>query len=173
MNVTIRFKQLLTVFFLLILSACALQGELPEEKTGLYLAPKDAYNLFKQKSKNILFVDIRTSGELSSVGMPTPIDGNVPYLFKKWNKEKKKTEKILNNDFVPAIEKQLKEKHLDKQSPIFLICLNGNRSSKAAYVLAKAGYQNVYGIMGGVKGWQNSDLPWSDNDFDQINFDKL
>ncbi|HIE01232.1 MAG TPA: hypothetical protein EYP59_13245 [Thiotrichaceae bacterium] len=172
MNVTIRFKQLITVFFLLILSACALQGELPEEKTGQYLAPKEAYDLLKQKGKNILFVDVRTPDELSTSGMPTPIDANVPYLlFKKLNKEK--TEKILNNDFVPAIEKRLKEKHLDKQSPIFLICQNGKRSSKAADVLVKAGYQNVYGIIEGVKGWQENDLPWSDSDFDEIDFDKL
>jgi len=171
MNVMIRFKQLITVFFLLILSACA--GTLPQEKTGQYLAPKDAYDLLKQKGKNILFVDVRTSGELSSFGMPTPIDANVPYIIQKWNKEKEKTEQILNNDFVPAIEKKLKRKHLDKQSPIFLICQDGNRSSEAVYVLAKAGHQNVYGIMEGIKGWQKSDLPWSDSDFDEIDFDKL
>ncbi len=175
MNVMIRFKQLITVFFLLILSACALQVELPEEKTGLYLTPKDAYDLLKQKDQNILFVDVRTQSELSSFGMPTPIDANVPYLFKKWNKEKKKIDKILNNNFVPAIEKKLKEKHLDKQSSIFLICQNGKRSSKAAEVLAKAGYKNVYGIIKGIKVWQENDLPWSDSDSDsdEIDFDKL
>ncbi len=172
MNTMIRFKQLLTVFFLLILSACALQGTLPEEKTGQYLAPKDAYELLKQKGKHIFFVDVRTQGELTTIGMPTPIDANVPYLFKKWNKEKGKVKVILNNDFVPAIEKKLKIKHLDKQSPIFLICQNGKRSSKAAEVLAKAGYQNVYSIIEGIKGWQENDLPWSDFDFD-FDFDKL
>jgi len=172
MNVMIRFKQLITIFFLLILSGCAL---VPEEDTttGQYLAPKDANDLLKQKGKNILFVDVRTQDELSSFGMPTFIDANVPYLFKKWNEEKKKVDKILNNDFVPAIEKKLKEKHLDKQSPIFLICQNGKRSSKSAEVLAKAGYQNVYSIIEGTQGWQKNDLPWSDDDFGEIDFDKL
>ncbi len=169
MNAMIRFKQLITIFFLLILSACA---GLPQEKTGQYLAPKKAYDLLlKQKGKHILFVDVRTSGELTTNGMPTPIDANVPYLFKKWNKEKGKFKVILNNDFVPAIEKQLKAKHLDKQSRIFLICQNGKRSSKAADVLTKAGYQNVYSIIEGIKGWQENGLPLTDPDFDD--FDKL
>jgi rhodanese-related sulfurtransferase len=173
MNVMIRFKPIFTVFFLLILSACALQGGLPAEKTELYLTPKDAHDLLKQKGKHIFFVDVRTQSELSSYGMPTPIDANVPYIIQKWNKEKEKTEQLLNNDFVPAIEKKMTKKHLNKQSPIFLICQDGKRSSKSAEVLAKAGYQNVYSIIEGTQGWQKNDLPWSDYDFDEIDFDKL
>jgi rhodanese-related sulfurtransferase len=170
MNTTIQFKAFFTLFFLLIfISACAsLQKESPEEKTGLYLTPTDAHDLLKQKGKHIFFVDVRTPDELSSFGMPSSVDANVPYLFKKWNKEEKKAEKILNNNFIPTIEKKLKEKHLNKQTPIFLICKNGKRSSKAAELLADAGYQNVYRIIEGIEGWQKKDLPWSD--FDEIDF---
>ena len=171
MNVMYQFEQLITVFFLfIVLTGCALPGKLSEEKpdTGRYLTPTDAYELFKQKGKNILFVDVRTQGELSSFGMPTPIDANVPYLFRKLNKETEKIEKVLNNDFVPTLEKHLKKKHLDKQNPIFLICRNGKRSSKAADVLGQAGYKKVYTIIDGINGWQESHLPWSDYEFDDI-----
>ena len=60
---------------------------------------------------------------------------------------------------------------------MILICRSGDRSARAADLLAKAGYRRVYSITEGfegdaakdgakvgqrtVNGWKNAGLPWS------------
>lgn len=41
---------------------------------------------------------------------------------------------------------------LDKQSPVVLLCENGERSEALALILEKQGFRNVYVIQGGVCG---------------------
>jgi rhodanese-related sulfurtransferase len=143
-----------------ILPELDLKADLPDRKRTkleLYLTATKAYDLLKKNSKNILFIDVRTQAEVASLGLPAFADGNVPYLQKKQNLV------VLNNDFVPAVEARLKEKGLNKQSTIFLICRQGNRSAKATNALAEAGYKKVYHVTDGVIGWKNSHLPWADD----------
>jgi rhodanese-related sulfurtransferase len=126
---------------------------------GLYLTSTEVYDLLSKDRQNTLFIDVRTQGEIASEGMPSLADANIPYFNKQ--KELDKVKMVLNQNFVPTFEEHLKEKGLDKQSRIFLICRRGNRSAKAVNALAKLGYQQVYHIVDGTNGWKNSNLPFT------------
>ena len=138
------------------------QAESPQKtELGLYLTSTEALDFINKESQDILFVDVRTQGEINTEGMPSLADVNIPYI--KRQKEQDKVKSIINPKFVLNIEEQLKEKGLDKQSNILLICRRGNRSAKAVNALAKAGYQKVYHVIDGTQGWQQNNLPWTPN----------
>lgn len=52
--------------------------------------------------------------------------------------------------------RQLGEKlhRFDQSAEIFLICHSGSRSSRAARVLAKAGFESAYSVKGGTHAWR-------------------
>jgi hydroxyacylglutathione hydrolase len=45
------------------------------------------------------------------------------------------------------------------ERPVAVICQSGYRSSLAASLLARAGYPDVYNVVGGMNAWQASGLP--------------
>lgn len=47
----------------------------------------------------------------------------------------------------------------NKEEPILVYCQTGARSSRAAGMLAKNGYANVYNLAGGIMAWKNAGLP--------------
>ena len=51
------------------------------------------------------------------------------------------------------IERDVEEKIPDQGEKIVLYCGGGYRSALAADNLQKMGYQNVYSMIGGIKGW--------------------
>lgn len=148
---------------------------------GLYVTASEAYNMLKDHTAETLFIDVRTRAEVAFLGMPTIADANIPYMlagdWAEWD-EKKQTYKLsANSGFLPEVEKLLSKKGLNKESKIVFMCRSGSRSSKAANLLAQAGYKNVYTVTDGyegdkakegaqkgqrvVNGWKNSGLPWS------------
>ncbi len=48
---------------------------------------------------------------------------------------------------------------IPKNKPLILICASGMRSSMAATIAAKAGYQDVYNFVGGFASWCAAQLP--------------
>lgn len=48
---------------------------------------------------------------------------------------------------------------LDKNSPVFVYCKSGNRSSKASSILQDVGFKEVYELEGGVQNWKANNLP--------------
>jgi len=68
---------------------------------------------------------------------------------------------ILNARHIPqsALDKRLDELEKDKDRPIILVCRSGSRSSHAAGVLKKHGFEKVYNLSGGIMAWQNANLP--------------
>ncbi len=68
---------------------------------------------------------------------------------------------ILNARHIPqsALPKRLDELEKDKDRPIILVCRSGSRSSHAAGVLKKHGFEKVYNLSGGIMAWQNANLP--------------
>jgi len=156
----------------------AKKKQTPQE---LYLTAVEAYDFVQKNGKDVLFIDVRTRAEVDFLGMPTVADANIPYMLEgdwgQWD-EKKSTFKLApNSGFLPALEKQLAKKGLNKQSKIVLMCRSGSRSAKAANLLSQAGYKNVYSVVDGfegdkakdgahkgqrvVNGWKNANLPWS------------
>lgn len=47
----------------------------------------------------------------------------------------------------------------DKSKPLYVYCLSGGRSSKAADIAAKQGFKEVYNLDGGINAWLNADKP--------------
>lgn len=158
--------------------------ELPTKKQTdlkLYVTASEAGKLITENAKKTLFVDVRTRAEVNFLGMPTTADANIPYMtpeaWDTWNDKKKGYKLSPNSGFLTAVSERLAEKGLTKNDTIVLICRSGSRSSKAANLLAKAGYKTVYTVVDGfegdkakegkqkgqrvVNGWKNSDQPWS------------
>ena len=48
----------------------------------------------------------------------------------------------------------------DKSRPVVIYCAAGARSLRAAYALAKLGYQEVYSVAGGIGRWKAEGRPW-------------
>lgn len=160
-------------------------GNLPEakrSKPALYLTPQQAYDMKMKNPKSVAFFDVRTRAEAMYVGWPMDADALVPYvehpeLMTDWDEKRFMYKLEPNQDFVPELERRLKEKGLGKDATIILICRSGDRSSKAQDRLLAAGYTKVYGIPEGfegdtakdgeklgqrvVNGWKNAGLPWT------------
>ena len=160
-------------------------GDAPTNKKkltpqGKYLTPQEAYDMMQKEGDKVLFVDVRTPEELYFVGYPTVVDKNIPLAYVDYSKFKKnkKGEVVKfashpNGKFLPELEAALKEKGLTKESPIILMCRSGHRAAKAAKMLDKAGYKNVYNLDQGfegdkdkqkhrtVNGWKNAGLPYT------------
>jgi rhodanese-related sulfurtransferase len=150
-------------------------------KAGLYVTAKNAYDALKQQGNKILFLDVRTRGEVVYVGMPTVADANVPLKFTskkyQWNDKKNTFKMTPNPDFVDDAMQRLQEKGLTKDDIVFVMCRSGGRSAKAADKLTEAGFTRVYSVIDGfegdtvksgenkgkraINGWKNSNLPWS------------
>jgi rhodanese-related sulfurtransferase len=156
-------------------------ARLPEEmrsKLNLYLMPKDAQRFVRAQKDKVLFVDVRTRAEAQFVGMAGGVDALVPYVeFQEFMTDWDETRGFYKlepfNDFVPELERRLRQKGLTKTDPIVLICRAGERSSRAADLLADLGYTRVYTVVHGfegelsdkgrrtLNGWKNAGLPWS------------
>ena len=59
-----------------------------------------------------------------------------------------------NIDFFnrPAMETAFKK--LDTTKPVYLYCRSGNRSGKAANLLVKMGFTEIYDLKGGYTSWR-------------------
>ena len=163
----------------------AISGDkLPSKKQTelqLYLTASEANELVTKNAKDTLFLDIRTRAEINFLGMPNNADANIPYFtpdsWESFDSKKKVYKLAPNSNFLTAVEERLQAKGLSKDSTIVLMCRSGSRSAKAANLMKKAGYKNVYTVVDGyegdkskaaetkgqrvVNGWKNSGLPWS------------
>jgi rhodanese-related sulfurtransferase len=156
-------------------------GEEQRSRLNLYLSPKQAYDFVRRNRDKVLFLDVRTRAEPVFVGMATAVDALVPYVeFPemhsdwRWDENRGAYSYEPFNDFAPEVERRLKEKGLTKNDPVVLMCRSGDRSSRAANLLADLGYTRVYSVVDGfegsinektgkrdVGGWRNAGLPWS------------
>ncbi|MDH5323989.1 MAG: rhodanese-like domain-containing protein [Gammaproteobacteria bacterium] len=159
-------------------------SQLPKKKQtslGLYMSAAEAYKMVNKNPNDMVFLDIRTRAEVNFLGAPTLVDANIPYMklneWYAWNEKNQNFKMEVNSDFADDVAAKVAEKGLSKQNPIILICRSGTRSSKAADLLAKLGYTQVYSVVDGfegdkakqgkhkgqrvVNGWKNAGLPWS------------
>lgn len=152
-----------------------------QTRPGLYLDAKEAHALKQQLGDKALFLDIRTRGEVSYTGMASSVDAHVPLLEHPpnapWDEKAGRFKLEFNNDFEAEVGRRLSAKGLGKQDPVILICRSGDRSAKAANLLAEQGFTRVYTVIDGfegdvakegpdagkrvVNGWKNAGLPWT------------
>ena len=59
-----------------------------------------------------------------------------------------------------------------RKDPVVVICRSGNRSILAAYTMKQMGYENLYSLKTGVKGWNDSDAPLFDGEGNQVDADE-
>lgn len=144
---------------------------------GLYLLAKDAPKFLDARQGKALFLDIRSREEVAFLGMPAIADANVPYAhfssFNEWDDKKNNFKMDLNGTFGKEVAGRMAQKGLTQSDPVILLCRSGDRSARAANLLAKLGYTAVYSVIDGfegdmapdgrrsVNGWKNSGLPWS------------
>lgn len=80
------------------------------------------------KRKDVQFVDVRTVGEF-------------------------RQNHIKNFKNIPLHELSQKAEHLSKEKEVIVICQSGMRSSKAAKLLKKKGFQKISNVKGGMSAW--------------------
>jgi len=164
------------------LAIAADPSTVPEKKRtqlGLYLTSAEAYEMASKEK--VLFVDVRTRAEVNFLGMPTVADANIPYMemdnMYSWDEKKGVFKMEPNSGFTTEIQQRFEQKGIGPNGKIIVMCRSGDRSAKAADLLAKAGYKNVYSVIDGyegdvakdgshkgqrvVNGWKNSNLPWT------------
>ncbi len=152
-----------------------------QTKPGLYVDAKEAHALKQQLGEQAMLIDIRTRGEVSYTGMAAAVDAHVPLLEHPanapWDEKAGRFRLEYNNDFDAEVARRMAAKGLGKEATVILICRSGDRSSKAANLLAELGYQKVYTVVDGfegdvakdgpdagkrvVNGWKNAGLPWT------------
>lgn len=156
--------------------------EVKKSRLALYLTPEQPYEMKKKDPKGVAFFDVRTRAEAMYVGWPGDADALVAYvehpeMMTDWDDKRFMYKLEPNQDFVPEIERRMKEMGLGKDAPIVLICRSGDRISKAADRLQMSGCTRVYSIAEGfegdtstdgeklgqrlVNGWKNANLPWT------------
>ena len=148
---------------------------------GLYLTATDAYAMVSESPASVLFVDVRTRGELQFIGMPKLVDAHVPFMVEaaplQWDDTASSFKLVPNADFVAGVERHLARKGLTHDAVVVVICQGGLRAARAVDALTKAGYTMVYTVVDGfegdpvaegpmqgariVNGWRNAGLPWT------------
>lgn len=97
----------------------------------------------KAQRREVLLVDVRTPGEWAETGMPSPSVGLT----------------LQRADFLDELARLTGG---DRTRPVAFICRSGNRSGVAARQAMKAGYSQVYNVLGGMSGgagWISERLP--------------
>lgn len=148
---------------------------------GLYLTATDAFEMVSADPARVLFVDVRTRGELQFIGMPTLVDAHVPFLLEaarpQWDDATSSFKLSPNPDFVAAVARRLAQKGLGRDAVVVVLCQGGLRAARATDALTHAGYMTVYTVIDGfegdpvadgpmkgarvVNGWRNAGLPWT------------
>lgn len=104
-------------------------------QTVVRVAPQTADSLLRTLPA-VQLLDVRTSGE-----------------FAQGHLRNARNFDVREADFSQKITQ------LDPKRPLVVYCLAGSRSAKAAEVLAKAGFTQVYDVQGGFAKWTSSGLP--------------
>ncbi|WP_282129582.1 rhodanese-like domain-containing protein [Roseobacter litoralis] len=156
---------------------------------GLYLTSREAFEMKQVEGDKVLFVDVREPVEIMFTGFTDVVDENIPFLLvnpSQWHAEKPVLRMEKNPDFSAGVLAALKERGLDKSTPIILMCRSGGtRGAPSARALEGSGLSQVYVVVDGfegstakdnpngpfrsVNGWKNSGLPWGY----QLNPDKI
>lgn len=151
--------------------------EAKRTKSAFYLTAPEAFEMKRAGGDSVLFLDVRTRGEFMFLGSPTVTDANIPYAELEdppaWDAANKRYKVALNSDFLAAVGARMEKRGLGKDATIVVICRSGDRSARAADLLAQAGYAKVYSVLDGfegdmgkdgrrtLNGWKNADLPWT------------
>lgn len=74
------------------------------------------------------------------------------------NDEVKKTGSIKGAQHIPLPELEKRLSELNKNNTYITFCASGNRSKKAAEILKKNGFKNIYNSKEGMNSWNHKDM---------------
>ncbi|MFZ2541909.1 MAG: rhodanese-like domain-containing protein [Gallionella sp.] len=68
---------------------------------------------------------------------------------------------VLNAILIPfnKLNERVGELEKYRDRPVVVICRSGNRTATACLILGKQGFNQVYGLTGGITAWQKAKLP--------------
>ena len=125
-----------TLLFLIIIFfiSCSNKNTLVYEKTDILSLDKIL------NDTDIIILDVRTSEEINA--------GYIP-----------------NSTFIDYYDKNFENKInlIDPSKKIYTLCKSGGRSVKAAEILSKNGFRNVYNLEGGFMRWKANKMPYDIN----------
>lgn len=124
-----KFRILFTILMAFLLSSCNGQTNKPKSVTPSEFAEKI------KATQNPQILDVRSPEEYSDQHLENAENIN-------WN----------SNDFAE------KAAGYDKSKPVFVYCLSGGRSHKAAEKLEELGFKNIYELEGGMMKWNAAGL---------------
>jgi len=127
-------RQLFSIAFVAILFFSCTVGQTNKTTKTEFSATEFANKIKELPTATI--VDVRTPGEFSLGHIANAINCD-------WR----------GDDF----EKQIAP--LDKSKPVFVYCLSGGRSSKAANQMRIEGFTTVFELSGGMLSWRDANLP--------------
>lgn len=124
----------------IVLSLAATNFSFAESKSASAKSKKapaeitiDQAEKLTQSNTNVVVLDVRTRKEFAA--------GHLP--------------KATNLDFyAPDFEQQLAK--LDKSKPYVVHCATGGRSAEARDKMQELGFESIYHMYGGYKGWQKA-----------------
>ena len=124
----------LLIFTLIFSISCSNKNTLVFEKIDILSLDKIL------NDTDIIILDVRTSEEINA--------GYIP-----------------NSTFIDYYDKNFENKInlIDRGKKIYTLCKSGGRSVKAAQILSKKGFQNVYNLEGGFMRWKANKMPYDIN----------
>lgn len=90
-----------------------------------------------QKDEGAVVFDVRRPGEYRESKIDGSINSNV----------------LVEEEFTEYLE------DLDKDATYIVLCRTYNRSKRAAEIMEKAGFKNIYRIIGGMEQWVKENKP--------------
>ncbi|WP_369871969.1 rhodanese-like domain-containing protein [Aquimarina sp. Aq78] len=81
--------------------------------------------------------------DLQLVDVRTPYEYNTDHI-----------DNALNIDFFKQTAFKSSFNEFDKNEPLYVYCRSGNRSKKAAVILAEIGFKNIIDLKGGYIAWE-------------------
>lgn len=126
------------------------------------LTPQQAWDLLHDDEGAVL-VDVRTTGEWRTVGVPDAEALGGRAAFVEWTTAAGPNPRFLE---------QLAEAGVERGRPVVFLCRSGVRSVAAAQAATSAGYGPAYNVLQGFEGdvgpdgqrghsgWRADGLPW-------------
>lgn len=150
----------------------ALLPESYRAEGGRYLTARQAHAA--TALSGVVLIDVRTHEETLFNGVATPMRRHIPYVIPdldhSYDPQAERYKLEPNPDFVKAVDNLLGELKLDRKATVVLYCSVGERSGRAASLLSRSGFTNVYSVADGFEGepgakvgpgWKASGLPWT------------
>ena len=152
------------------------QASLPQHYRvdgGLHLTAREAHRAVSSLSRVVL-IDVRTHEETLFNGVAEAMHRHIPYVIAdvdhNYEPDQQRYRLEPNPYFPKAVDDLLTEMKLDRGATIILYCSVGERSARAANLLLRSGFANVYSIAEGFEGdvtsrigggWKAAGLPWT------------